>query len=223
MVKKFLVPAIVCSGLVVSAKVGVFSSAKNIGNTPLKGKAKFDGKKQEYLVTGSGANVWAKTDAFEYVYRQISGDATLTADIHFIGQGVEQHRKGTLMFRQTLDADSAYADAALHGDGLTSLQYRPSAGNDTKEVRSDLKMPTRLRIDRHGNQFTMSARSGDDWKSSGPITVEMRDPIYVGLAVTAHNAHVRETVVFSNVKLEPGSQQASAGFQLVAQHFPFNF
>ena len=38
------------------------------------------------------------------------------------------------MIRQSLDPDSAYADAALHGDGLTSLQFRPTAGGETLEV-----------------------------------------------------------------------------------------
>ncbi len=77
-------------------------------------------------MTGGGANLWLNTDAFQFVYKRISGDVTLTADIHFVGQGVEEHRKATLMIRQSLQPDSAYADAALHGDGLTSLQYRPT-------------------------------------------------------------------------------------------------
>jgi len=51
------------------------------------------------------------------------------------------HRKAVLMVRQNLNPDSAYADVALHGDGLTSLQYRLKDGQATAEVRSTLSMP----------------------------------------------------------------------------------
>lgn len=178
-----------------------FPKHSNIGGAK-PGKVKFHRKQNVYAVTGSGANMWFKTDAFEYAYKQMSGDMTLTADLHFVGNGVEKHRKGALMIRQSLEPTSAYADAALHGDGLTSLQYRKAANTDTKEVRSDLKMPVRLRIERRGNQITMSAGQGSELKTSGPVMIELHDPVYVGLAVTSHNADVSETVVFSNVQIE---------------------
>jgi hypothetical protein len=127
----------------------------------------------------------------------------LTADIRFQGQGVEAHRKAALMIRQTLAPDSPYADAAVHGNGLTSLQYRASTAVITQETRSEVEAPTRIRIERHGDQFTMSAgKPGEELKTTGPVTVHLQDPVYIGLAVCSHNATVLETAVFSNVKLE---------------------
>ena len=201
---------------IIAAKLGLFQSHKDIGITPKKGSAKYDSKKEEYIVTGGGANIWAKTDAFQMVYKRISGDVTLTADVHFMGEGVEHHRKAVLMLRQSLEPDAAYADAALHGDGLTSLQYRTTAGEITKEERSELKGPVRLRIKRHGNEFTMEAGNpGEALKSTGLVTVELKDPVYIGLAVCSHNANVLETAVFSNVELQQGAQQAQNRFQLL--------
>lgn len=224
---KFAYSAMACLGALaffviaphgaIAARLGLFHSQKSVGVNPKKGKAKFDSKKDVYVVTGGGANMWAKTDAFEFVYKKISGDVTLTADISFVGKGVEEHRKGALIVRQSLDADSAYADAALHGSGLTSLQYREAGGADTKEVQSPLKMPARLRIERRGNQFTMYAGTGGDLKPSGPVTVAMKDPVYIGLAVTSHNADVLETVLFSDVKLESGQQQTARNLPLLSQ------
>ncbi|MFZ0593014.1 MAG: hypothetical protein WAM39_21330 [Bryobacteraceae bacterium] len=194
-----------------ASRLGLFQKHTDVGITPKKGNAKFDGKDDRYTVTGGGANMWLKTDAFEYVYRRISGDATLTADLEFVGKGVEQHRKGALMFRQNLEPDSAYADVALHGDGLTSLQYRPTAGADTLEIRSEVKAPTRIRIERRGNQFTMAVGNpGEELKPAGPVTVTMQDPVYIGLAVCSHNANVLETVIFSNVKLEENAKLKAA-------------
>jgi TolB protein len=201
----------------IAAKLGLFQNHKDIGVTPKKGSAQYDSKKEEYRVTGGGANIWAKADAFQMVYKQISGDIALTADIRFVGEGVEHHRKAALMIRQSLEPDAAYADAALHGDGLTSLQYRTAAGEITKEERSELKGPVRLRIRRRGNEFTMEAGNpGEELKSTGPVTVELKDPVYVGLAVCSHNANVLETAVFSKVELQQGAQQTQDRFQLLA-------
>ncbi len=45
------------------------------------------------------------------------------------------------MIRQSLDADSAYVDVALHGDGLTSLQFREAKGAATHEVQANVSAP----------------------------------------------------------------------------------
>src|SRR5882724_9834261 len=98
------------------------------------------------------------------------------------GGGAVAHRKAVLMVRQDLTPGSAYADVALHGDGLTSLQYRPAAGGATLEVRSTVTGPTRIRIERRGNNFTIAAgKPGDELVSAGPQQVTLTDPVYVGL------------------------------------------
>jgi regulation of enolase protein 1 (concanavalin A-like superfamily) len=156
-----------------------------------------------YRVTGGGANIWAATDAFHFVWKRLSGDVTLTADIQFSGAGAAAHRKAVLMVRQELEPDSPYADVALHGDGLTSLQFRPTTGAITQEIRSPVIAPLRIRIERRGEQFTIYAgKPGEELKSTGTAIVSLSDPVYVGLGVCSHNADNLETAVFSNVKLE---------------------
>jgi len=191
-----------------SSNLGAFADHKDIGTTPKAGTAEYDPATKEYRVTGGGANIWGKADAFQFVYTKVSGDVTLTADVKFVGEGVEHHRKAALMIRQSLEPDAPYADVALHGDGLTSLQYRETAGDATKEARSDLKAPIRIRIQRHGNQFTLAAGSpAEELKPLAPVTVNLQDPVYVGLALGSHNADVLETAVFSNVTLQQGAEQ----------------
>ncbi len=194
-----------------AAQIGLFEKHKNIGTTPKKGSAMYDASTGEYSVTGGGANIWGQTDDFEFVYRRLSGDLSFAADVDFVGKGMEQHRKAALMIRQSLAANSAYADVALHGSGLTSLQYRETTGATTLETRSDVKAPTRIHIERHGNQFTISAGgNGQDMKTTGPIMVTMHDPVYIGLAVCSHNAKVLETAVFSNVRLAAAATQGNS-------------
>ncbi len=184
-------------------KPGVFDGNSDVGVTPKAGSTEFDTARGEYRITGGGANTWAKADAFQFAWKRITGDVTVTADVGFIGAGAVAHRKAALMIRQSLDAGSAYADIAVHGDGLTALQYRPAADDVTAETRSELKAPVRLRIERRGNQFTVFAGGpGGELKSTGPVTVAMQGPVYVGLAVCSHDANVLETAVFSNVGIE---------------------
>src|SRR5258708_38496396 len=90
---------------------------------------------------------------------------------------------------------------ALHGDGLTSLQFRASAGDKTQEMRqaasSDLSASVRLRIERRGDSFTMlTGKPGEQLTSTGPATVTLKDPVYIGVAVCSHDASVLETAVF---------------------------
>src|ERR1700685_2842372 len=103
-----------------SGDFGAFTNHQDIGTTPKAGTAEYDARTKEYRVTGGGANIWGKVDAFQFLYTKLSGDVTLTADVHFVGEGVEHHRKAALMVRQSLEPDAPYADIALHGDGLTS-------------------------------------------------------------------------------------------------------
>src|ERR1041384_7815420 len=127
-----------CAGILAGAEnLGLYEANGDIGVTPQKGKVEVSGG--EYRVTGGGANMWANVDAFHYVWKKMSGDVAISADIRFVGAGAVAHRKAALMIRQSLEPDAAYADAALHGDGLTSLQFRPAAAAATQEVQQTAK------------------------------------------------------------------------------------
>jgi TolB protein len=202
-------PLILCcaAALCLADGLGQFESSSDVGVTPRKGKVEFDAAAGEYRVTGGGDNIWASADAFQFAWKKMSGDVAFTADVRFIGTGAVAHRKAALMIRQSLEPDSAYADVALHGDGLTSLQYRPAAAAATLEVKqeakSDLNAPVRIRIERRGSSFTMLAgKPGAPLTTTGPAPVTLQDPVYVGFAVCSHDANVLETAVFSNVTLE---------------------
>jgi TolB protein len=189
--------------------IGVFEGRGDVGATPKTGSVEFTGG--EYRVTGGGANMWAAEDAFHFVWKRVTGDVTLTADVRFEGAGAVAHRKAVLVVRQDLTPGSAYADAAVHGDGMTSLQFRPTPGAATQEVRSTVTAPTRIRIERRGNQFTIAAgKAGEELVSTGPQMVQLSGPVYVGIGVCSHDANVLETAVFSNVRLtQPPPQYRS--------------
>jgi hypothetical protein len=183
--------------------VGIFESHGDVGTVLHPGSVAYDAVKKDYTVTGSGENMWLGADAFQFVWKKISGDATLTADVSFVGSGGNEHRKAVLMFRQNLDADSTYVDIALHGNGMTALQFRSATGALTQEIIANISAPKRLSIAKRGDYVYMSL-AGDGEKlhlAGGWMRVPLRGVFYAGIGVCSHNKDVSEKAGFSRVDL----------------------
>lgn len=86
--------------------IGQFGSHADIGTVLHPGGAEYDLKTGTYTLTASGENMWFRSDAFQFVWKKVSGDVALSADISFVGQGGNPHRKAVVMLRQNLDPDS---------------------------------------------------------------------------------------------------------------------
>lgn len=143
--------------MVSNAQPGIFEGSGDVGAVLHKGTVEYDADAMSYKVTGSGENVWGTADGFFFVWKKISGDVSISADIAFATKTGEEHKKAMLMFRQTLDADAAYADIAAHAVGLTSLQSRDSKGAATHEVQANVTaIPKRLQLTKRGSNFYMS-------------------------------------------------------------------
>jgi len=185
------------------AQIGVFENHSDVGRVLHPGSAGYDESKQSYTLTGSGENIWSTRDAFQFVWKKVSGDVALAADISFPEAGRNLHRKAVLMVRETLDPDSAYADIALHGNGLTSLQYRDQKGALTREVQANVSAPKRVRIVKRGESVYMfiARDNGLPVFSGGSTPVSLRGAFYVGIGVCSHESDVNEKAVFSNVDL----------------------
>jgi TolB protein len=196
-----------------SSSIGVFETHSDVGTVLHAGSVEYDAAKQSYTIAGSGENMWLGTDAFHFAWKKVSGDTvTLTADISFLGSGGNAHRKAVLMVRQGLDADSVYADVALHGNGLTALQFRDEKGGVTQEVQSQVSAPGRVRIERHGDYFTMwlGGPNGELVMAAASPKIELKEPFYVGIGVCSHDKDVVERAVFSNVQMTTKPINAAA-------------
>jgi TolB protein len=193
--------------------LGAFQDHGDVGTVLHPGSADFDAANGAYTVTGSGENMWLAADAFHFVWKKVTGDVAVQANISFVGQGKNEHRKAVLMIRQSLDADSVYADLALHGSGLTSLQYRDAKGAITHEIQSNMSAPSRLRIEKRGEYVYMFvAGPGEELHMAGGSTrVPLEGSFYVGIGVCSHDKDVIEKAVFSNVEVSELRPFAGAG------------
>ena len=185
------------------ARYGLFTGSSDIG-TAQPGESHFDPASQSYTLRGGGNDVWGSADAFHFLWTQLPENETLSADVRVAHPGTFPKAKGMLMFRQSLDPGSPYADVAVHADGHITLQYRLTQGGVTKDTDLPESGPVRLQIERKGNTYTASVLAGSGSPGhSASITLTLSTPPYVGLGVCSHSTTELQTVTFSRVVLTP--------------------
>src|ERR1017187_1699271 len=188
-----------------SQSLGIFSGQQDVGTVLHAGSAQYDKAHDTYTVSGSGENMWFGMDDIHFVWKKVSGDVSLTSSIAILGTGGDPHRKAVLMIRQTLDGNSPQVDLAVHGVGLTSLQFRDAPGADMHEVQSNVSAPPTVRLEKRGDFFYafVSGKDGKLQPSGASTKIEITGEFYIGIGVCAHNKDAVEKAVFSHVKLEP--------------------
>jgi TolB protein len=192
---------------------GIFPGSTDIGAAQ-KGSSEFDPATATYRIAGGGADMWGAADAFHLDWQALVGDAALTAAVRFPPGTHPPNEKAVLIFRQSLDPGSMYADVAIHADGHITLQYRAVPNGPTDDIlapqHGSPDQPTPLRIVRKGDVFEAWA-PGPDGRlvKFASAVIALHDPMYVGLGVCAHDAKGLATVTFSQVRIDHRSQPLS--------------
>ena len=182
--------------------LGMLDGQTDIGNGTKPGSTTYDAAKGTYTVAGAGTNMWGSGDEFHYAWKRLKGNFILTTRAELVGKGVEAHRKMGWTVRATLDSNSPQVTTVVHGDGLTSLQFRRTPGATTEEIKSPLTSADVLQLERRGNTFIMSvARFGEPFVTEEVSDIALGDDVYVGLFVCSHNKNVIETAVFHDVQI----------------------
>ena len=194
--------------------VGVFEGQSDIGAALVPGSASFDAATGQYTIHSAGYNVWYTRDEFRFLWKRMSGDVSLAADIDFPDPKGYGDRKAVLMIRQSLDDDAKAAMVALHGAGMVHLAWRPE-----RDVRvQDMEFRIGSRGGRPGGvsldqqrPFHAGAggRGGPDQQIpepmhqfGPPIKLHLDGPFYVGIGFCSHLPETVDTTVLSNVVLE---------------------
>jgi len=181
---------------------GIFDDAADIGPVRHAGSTVYETEGQVYQIHGSGANIWGTKDEFHYAYKKLKGDFILQARGQLLGEGTDPHRKFGWMARTGMDTSAAMVCAAVHGDGLTAIQFRRQAGADVEQVISPVKLADVIQLERRGQSFLLSvARFGDPfWTVEVPF-FEFPEELLAGLFICSHNPDVVETAEFDNVRI----------------------
>jgi Tol biopolymer transport system component len=182
--------------------VGIFEGYSDVGAVAKPGSTSYNTRTEEYELSGSGYNVWFDHDEFHYAWKRMKGDFILYTRARFAGKGVDPHRKVGWMVRTSLEDNSAHINAVVHGDGLTSLQYRKTTGAQTDEIKSALTSADVIELERRGNTYTMrAAKFGEPFVTQQVSDLALGDEVYVGLFVGSHNKDVLEKGIFSDARI----------------------
>ena len=161
-------------------------------------------------MTASGADIWnnngIEADEFHFAYKTLSGAGSITAKVVSVSN-TNAWAKAGVMIRETLDPDSAHAFACITpGNGVAS-QYRPSTGGTSGNYnQTGVAAPYWVKLERSiSGLFTvLQSANGTSWQ---PVTgavaqaIPMGTNVYIGLALTAHDAALTCQAVFSNVTI----------------------
>ena len=184
------------------SRLGEFENNTDVGHVARPGACQYQSEHQQYLIEGSGANMWFSQDECHFLWKRLKGNFILRARMQFVGEGVEPHRKMGWMIRNTLEGNSAHVNACVHGDGLTSLQFRRAKDGQTEEIKSKATAPDIIQLERRGSTYIMStAKFGKLFVTERLSHFQLNDKVYVGLYVCSHNPKVMEKAVFRNVRI----------------------
>jgi TolB protein len=208
-VRRILAPAmsLVLSGSALGAQqtIGTFDSQSDVGHPRIAGTASYEPAQQKYLIAGSGQNMWGDHDDFHFVWKRMTGNFILSTRARFIGAAGDPHRKIGWTIRPSLETSAPHVTAALHGNGLMSLQFRRATGGTTEENKSRDSLPDAdavIQLERRDGVYIMSvAQFGDTLAIQELAGVTLPDTVYVGLFVCAHNDSAIERATFSNVRI----------------------
>lgn len=191
-----------------------FPEAKNVGDPAISGKMLYNPESQTYEVTGAGTNMWLDKDEFFFAARKVNSDFILTSKVEITTKTGNMHRKMGLMIRQSMDANSPYADIVLHADGLLSLQYRSKQGAITEEVKFTEVGAQYLQLEKKGSKILARiAQSQQALTTAKEIELPIEAPFWVGLVACSHDAALSATGLFSNVRFDVAAAEGVDGYK----------
>lgn len=187
-----------------NSKIGLFEGQSDVGAALVSGSSSYNKKTRQYTIISAGYNIWYTRDEFRYLWKKMSGDVSLAADVNFPDKEGYDDRKVVLVIRQSLDDDSKEAMIGIHGGGLIHMAYRPDNNAEMKEMRVDKRSALRLGIEKRGDSFAIYlSMNGEPMKQYGePLKLIIDEPFYVGIGLCSHIPDKTTTAVLSNVVLK---------------------
>jgi hypothetical protein len=175
-----------------------------------------EGPAGTYTMTASGTDIWYAYDEFHFAYKQLSGVGSITARVESV-ENTDPWAKAGVMIRETLDPGSKFAAVYVtptNADGTPTQGCRfqgrtdtdGSATSDTSVATDGQKAVTapywiKLERDFAGNFRGYYSSDGSNWS---PLvwrpSISMSSNVYIGLAVTSHNAALTCQAKFSGVQ-----------------------
>ncbi len=199
-----------------NAPIGIFDGQSDIGAALVPGGASYDPATGQYTIHSAGYNIWYQRDEFHFLWKKMSGDISLAADVSFPNPQGYADRKAVLVIRQDLDDDSKEVMAGEHGTGMIHLAWRVARGEQMKDAEyrfggtlANVKA-RRIGIEKHGDSIALLISiEGEPLHQFGPpTTLHFDAPFDVGVGFCSHLPATVDTAVLSNVALKNAAGMA---------------
>jgi hypothetical protein len=157
-----------------------------------------------YTMTASGADIWGTADQFHFASKTLTGPGSIVARINSV-ENTDPWAKAGVMIRETLDAGSKNAFACVTPENGVASQGRTATdGTSFSTSQTGIAAPHWVKLERDSSgNFTVShSADGATWESvenAIPTNIPMASNVYIGLALTSHNAALTCQAIFSNV------------------------
>jgi len=159
-----------------------------------------------YIMTASGTDIWSTADKFHFAYKILTGPGTIVARVDSL-ENTNGWAKAGVMIRETLDAGSKHAFACVSPDnGVVSQGRTTTDGTSYRTNETGITAPYWVKLERDAaGNFTVShSANGTTWQTVAnavPVNIPMNANVYVGLALTSHDAAMTCEAVFSNIAI----------------------
>jgi len=163
-----------------------------------------EGPTGTYTMTASGTDIWGNSDEFHFAYKTLTGVGSMVAKVESI-DNTNGWAKAGVMIRASLDPGSIHATMVVTPANGVSFQRRIIAGDVSTSANSTTlaeAAPYWIKIERDmaGNFTAYSSANGSSWQMLGaPENIQMGANVYIGLALTSHDAALTCQAVFTNV------------------------
>lgn len=184
--------------------IGIFDGQSDVGASLVPGSASYNPVSKEYTINSAGYNIWYTRDEFRFLWKKMSGDVSLAADVKFPNAAGFFDRKAVVIIRQSLDDDSEEAMVARHGAGLMHMAWRPEKNKTMLQMKVPEKSAMRIGIEKRGDAYAMFVSlNGEPMHQLGePVKLSITGPFYVGIGFCSHIPDKVDTAIMSNVVLE---------------------
>ncbi|HUT45642.1 MAG TPA: LamG domain-containing protein [Sedimentisphaerales bacterium] len=165
-----------------------------------------EGPAGTYTITASGTDIWGTADQFHFAYKMLTGPGSIVAKVESV-QNTHAWAKAGVMIRETLDAGSKQAIACVSPGSGVAFQGRIAADGDSFSTsQAGITAPCWVKLERDfsGNFSVQHSANGSAWQpveNAIPMNIPMNTSVYVGLALSSHDASLTCEAVFSNVTI----------------------
>ncbi|HTS07534.1 MAG TPA: IPT/TIG domain-containing protein [Candidatus Eisenbacteria bacterium] len=154
-----------------------------------------------FTVTGAGTNITGGTsDAFHFVYQELSGDGTVVARVASVSNSYAQ---AGVMVRASTSSQSQGTNVMV----MTSIVFdvcRTVSGTSNHTVQgASITLPYWVKVVRTGGSLVgYSSPDGSSWTLvAGPTPISMSQSVDIGLFVTSESTSYTYSATFDNVSV----------------------